>query len=103
MELMSCSRKISLHLLIWFTSGLHYNTLTLTKSPIFQDFTFLHNGNPLQQMQMLKPILQNLQKDLNNLHCTCPYDIRVHDLAIVAKNSDICAKILHFPSFFFLF
>ena len=29
--------------------------------------------------------------------------IRVHDLAIVAKNSDICAKILHFPSFFFLF
>jgi hypothetical protein len=27
----------------------------------------------------------------------------VHDLAIVAKNSDICAKILHFPSFFFLF
>jgi hypothetical protein len=30
-------------------------------------------------------------------------DIRVHDLAIVAKNSDICAKILHFPSFFFLF
>jgi hypothetical protein len=30
-------------------------------------------------------------------------NIRVHDLAIVAKNSDICAKILHFPSFFFLF
>jgi hypothetical protein len=29
--------------------------------------------------------------------------IRVHDLAIVAKNSDICAKILYFPSFFFLF
>jgi hypothetical protein len=29
--------------------------------------------------------------------------IRVHNLAIVAKNSDICAKILHFPSFFFLF
>jgi hypothetical protein len=28
-------------------------------------------------------------------------DIRVHDLAIVAKNSDICAKILHFPIFSF--
>jgi hypothetical protein len=28
-------------------------------------------------MQMLKPILQNLQKDLNNLHCTCPYDVTI--------------------------
>jgi hypothetical protein len=48
----------------------HYNTLTLTTSLIFQDFTFLQNGNPLRQMPMSKPVLWNLLKDLNDLHCT---------------------------------
>jgi hypothetical protein len=76
-ELTSCSREISLDLLIWFASGSHYNTLTLTKSLIFQDFTFLQNRNPLWQMPMLKPVLWNLLKDLNDLCCTHPNDAAI--------------------------
>jgi hypothetical protein len=30
---------------------------------------------PLWQMHMLKPVLWNLLKDLNDLHCMCPNDI----------------------------
>jgi hypothetical protein len=50
---------------------------------------------------MYSPLIPLFRCSLHIIYL--PIYIRVHDLAIVAKNSDICAKILHFPSFFFLF
>jgi len=57
------------------------------------------NGNGILPEQV-ENYLRSLSDAEQNL---VVLDIRVHDLAIVTKNSNVCAKILHFAIFFLSF